>query len=241
MTPVFEMENVSVSYGHVEAVRNVSLTLMPGEIVSVIGPNGAGKTSLLSAAMGLLRAGGECRLDGVSLKHASVEDRVEQGLCLVPEKRELFGNMTVLDNLTLGAYSRRYTPAVLRDRLEAVYTRFPRLKERAAQRADTLSGGERQMLALGRALMTQPRVLLLDEPSLGLAPLIVAEILEIVQGLRAEGVSVVLVEQNALAALRSSDHGCVLETGELVATGRSRDLIEDPRVQAAYLGEVVEE
>jgi branched-chain amino acid transport system ATP-binding protein len=161
---------------------------------------------------------------------------VERGLCLVPERRELFGELSVLDNLVLGAYSRRLSRATLKDRLDAVYARFERLAERRAQRADTLSGGERQMLALGRALMSQPRLLMLDEPSLGLAPLIVQEILAIVRGLRADGVAILLVEQNARAALQSSDHGYVLETGEIALSGASASLAEDPRVQATYLG-----
>ncbi len=234
--PIFEIDNLFVNYGHVEAVRGISLSLMPGQIISVIGPNGAGKTSLLSAAMGLLPSTGGLRLDGMSLAGIGVEERVERGLCLVPEKRELFGDMPVLDNLTLGAYSRRYSAAQFKQNLDRVYSLFPRLAERRAQRAHTLSGGERQMLALGRALMAQPRVLLLDEPSLGLAPLIVAEILAIVRSLRESGVSIVLVEQNALAALQSSDYGYVLEIGEVALAGNSSELAQDARVQAAYLG-----
>jgi branched-chain amino acid transport system ATP-binding protein len=234
--PIFEIDNLFVNYGHVEAVRGVSLCLMPGQIVSVIGPNGAGKTSLLSAAMGLLPSKGGLRLDGESLDGVGVEERVERGLCLVPEKRELFGDMSVIDNLTLGAYSKRDSAARFKAKLDKVYARFPRLAERRSQRAHTLSGGERQMLALGRALMSEPRVLLLDEPSLGLAPLIVAEILAIVRGLRDEGVSIVLVEQNALAALKSSDYGLVLETGEVALSGNSAELAQDARVHATYLG-----
>ena len=154
----------------------------------------------------------------------------------MPEKRELFGELTVVDNLRLGAYAQRLSSAKLGSRLDGVYARFPRLLERRGQRADTLSGGERQMLALGRALMSAPRLLMLDEPSLGLAPLIVREILSIVRQLRKDGVSILLVEQNALAALDASDHGYVLETGEIALKGPSRDLISDPRVQATYLG-----
>ena len=234
--PIFEIDNLFVNYGHVEAVRGISLRLLPGQIISVIGPNGAGKTSLLSAAMGLLPSYGDLRLDGESLAGIGVEERVERGLCLVPEKRELFGDMSVIDNLTLGAYSKRYSAEQFKDKLDQVYGRFPRLAERRNQRSHTLSGGERQMLALGRALMAEPRVLLLDEPSLGLAPLIVAEILAIVRGLRDEGVAIVLVEQNALAALKSSDYGLVLETGEVALSGNSDELAQDVRVQATYLG-----
>jgi len=233
---MLEIGDLHVSYGQVDAVRGVSLTLRTGQIVSVIGPNGAGKTTLLAAAMGLLPSKGTLRFEGEDLHSMDVEARVERGLCLVPEKRELFGELSVLDNLMLGAYTKRLSGAALRSQLDAVYTRFPRLGERRAQRADTLSGGERQMLALGRALMSSPRLLMLDEPSLGLAPLVVQEIFAIVRGLREEGVAILLVEQNARAALQSSDHGYVLETGEMVLSGESQQLASDPRVQATYLG-----
>ena len=240
-TPMLEIGDLHVSYGQVDAVRGVSLALMPGQIVSVIGPNGAGKTTLLGAAMGLLPSKGTLRFEGEDLHEMDVEARVERGLCLVPEKRELFGELSVLDNLMLGAYARRLRSAELKRRLDAVYARFPRLAERRTQRADTLSGGERQMLALGRALMSQPRLLMLDEPSLGLAPLIVEEILRIVRGLRDDGVSILLVEQNARAALQSSDHGYVIETGEIALSGASDVLAGDPRVQATYLGGATDE
>ena len=236
MSAMLEIDDLHVSYGQVDAVRGVSLALLPGQIISVIGPNGAGKTTLLGAAMGLLPSRGGLRFEGEDLSGLDVESRVERGLCLVPEKRELFGELTVLDNLMLGAYAKRLSGATLRSRLDAVYARFQRLAERRTQRADTLSGGERQMLALGRALMSAPRLLMLDEPSLGLAPLIVQEILAIVRGLRDEGVSILLVEQNARAALESSDHGYVLETGEIALSGLSSALACDPRVQATYLG-----
>jgi branched-chain amino acid transport system ATP-binding protein len=240
-TAMLEIGDLHVSYGQCDAVRGVSLSLMPGQIVSVIGPNGAGKTTLLGAAMGLLPSKGVLRFEGEDLAGIVVAARVERGLCLVPEKRELFGELSVLDNLMLGAYAKRENAASLRRRLGAVCERFPRLGERRAQRADTLSGGERQMLALGRALMSQPRLLMLDEPSLGLAPLIVQEILAIVRGLRDEGVSILLVEQNARAALESSDHGYVLETGEIALSGASSVLAGDPKVQATYLGGATDE
>jgi len=236
MTTMLEIDDLHVSYGQVDAVRGVSLSLMPGQIVSVIGPNGAGKTTLLGAAMGLLPSRGTLRFEGEDLHGIDVEARVERGLCLVPEKRELFGELAVLDNLVLGAYTKRLSRATLRSRLDGVYARFPRLAERRAQRADTLSGGERQMLALGRALMSAPRLLMLDEPSLGLAPLIVQEILSIVRSLGQEGVAILLVEQNARAALETSAHGYVLETGEIALSGASSALAGDPRVQATYLG-----
>lgn len=236
MTAMLEIADLHVSYGQVDAVRGVSLNLEPGEIISVIGPNGAGKTTLLAAAMGLLPSKGTLRFEGEDLHGLDVEARVERGLCLVPEKRELFGELSVLDNLQLGAFSKRLRSDALKRRLQSVYDRFPRLAERRAQRADTLSGGERQMLAVGRALMSAPRLLMLDEPSLGLAPLIVRDILTIVRKLREDGVSILLVEQNARAALESSDHGYVLETGEIALSGVSADLASDPRVQATYLG-----
>ncbi|VTU18784.1 MULTISPECIES: ABC transporter ATP-binding protein [unclassified Variovorax] len=236
MTAMLEIGDLHVSYGQVDAVRGVSLSLAKGQIISVIGPNGAGKTTLLAAAMGLLPSKGVLRFEGEDLHALDVESRVERGLCLVPEKRELFGELTVLDNLQLGAYTKRLRSDALKQRLQSVYDRFPRLAERRTQRANTLSGGERQMLAVGRALMSAPRLLMLDEPSLGLAPLIVRDILTIVRKLRDDGVSILLVEQNARAALESSDEGYVLETGEIALSGKSQELASDPRVQATYLG-----
>ncbi|HWX71314.1 MAG TPA: ABC transporter ATP-binding protein [Xanthobacteraceae bacterium] len=234
MTPLFEIENLHVAYGKVEAVRGVSLVMQPGQIVAVIGPNGAGKTTLLAAAAGLLRWRGRVMYDGLDLARLDVEERVERGLCLVPERRELFGDMAVADNLLLGAYSRRGNAAD--QSLRQVYDRFPRLAERRRQKAQTLSGGERQMLALGRALMAKPRLLLLDEPSLGLAPMMVREILRMVASLREIGVSILLVEQNARAALETADYGYVLETGEITHQGPPAVLANDARVVATYLG-----
>jgi branched-chain amino acid transport system ATP-binding protein len=234
MTPLFEIENLHVAYGKVEAVRGVSLVMQPGQIVAVIGPNGAGKTTLLAAVAGLLRWRGRVMYDGLDLARLDVEERVERGLCLVPERRELFGDMAVADNLLLGAYSRRGNGAD--QSLREVYDRFPRLAERRRQKAQTLSGGERQMLALGRALMAKPRLLLLDEPSLGLAPMMVREILRIVTSLREIGVSILLVEQNARAALETADYGYVLETGEITHQGPPAVLANDARVVATYLG-----
>jgi branched-chain amino acid transport system ATP-binding protein len=217
-------------------VTGVSLEMQAGHIVTVIGPNGAGKTTLLAALMGLLPSKGESWYEAQDLRILSTEERVRRGICLVPERRELFTEMTVADNLVLGAYTRwRDREAVQRD-LQEVYERFPRLSERRGQLAGTLSGGERQMLALGRALMAKPRLLLLDEPSLGLAPLIVREIFRIVTGLRELGVSILLVEQNARAALETADYGYVLETGSIVHSGPAVSLMHDPRVIASYLG-----
>jgi len=234
VTPLLAIENLHVAYGKVEAVRGVSLFMQPGQIVAVIGPNGAGKTTLLAATAGLLRWRGRVTYDGLDLARLDVEERVERGLCLVPERRELFGEMAVVDNLVLGAYSRRRNGAD--QSLREVYDRFPRLAERRRQKAQTLSGGERQMLALGRALMARPRLLLLDEPSLGLAPMMVREILRIVASLRESGVSILLVEQNARAALETADYGYVLETGEITHQGPPTALASDARVVATYLG-----
>ncbi len=234
--PMLEVGDLHVAYGQVEALRGVSLSLRPGQIVSVIGPNGAGKTTMLAAIMGLLPCRGILRFEGEDLQPLDVEARVERGMCLVPEKRELFGELTVLDNLQLGAFARRLRREGLRRQLDSVFDRFPRLAERRGQRADTLSGGERQMLAVGRALMSSPRLLMLDEPSLGLAPLIVRDVLAMVRTLRDDGVSILLVEQNARAALETSDFGYVLETGEVALSGASAELAGDPRVQATYLG-----
>lgn len=235
--PLLEIDGLSVSYGKVEALHGFSLRLSQGQVVTVIGPNGAGKTTLLAATAGLLPSRGTLRLDGEPIDRLTVEERAQRGLCLVPEKRELFTTMTVEDNLLLGTY-----PRVLRrdrhpsDGIEQVYALFPRLKERRRQEAGTLSGGERQMLALGRALVGKPRVLMLDEPSLGLAPLIVREIFNVIGRLRAMGVATLLVEQNARAALQASDYGYVLETGELRMQGAAQALADDPRIVETYLG-----
>ncbi len=234
---LIQIRDLSVAYGKVEAVHGVSLQLMPGQIATVIGPNGAGKTTLLAAIMGQLPSSGGLEFAGKDMRALDVESRVAAGMSLVPEKRELFAAMTVEDNLLMGAYTRvTQGHSDYREGLGEVYQRFPRLKERRTQMAGTLSGGERAMLVLGRALMAKPRVLMLDEPSLGLAPLIVKEILHIVADLRSTGVSVLLVEQNARAALQVSDYGYVLETGRVAIQGPSAELAQDPAVMATYLG-----
>ena len=235
MSALLQVRRVSVSYGKVEAVHGISLDVREGNIVTVIGPNGAGKTTFLSAVIGLLPSRGDIDYNGVSLSTLTVEERVAAGLVLVPERRELFASMTVAENLELGAFTRRRS----RDAMAAltdVYRRFPRLSERKAQLAATLSGGERQMLALGRALMARPKLLMLDEPSLGLAPLIVREIFSIIAGLKSAGVAILLVEQNARAALQVADYGYVLETGEVALEGPAADLASNPRVVDTYLG-----
>jgi len=236
---MLDVRDLHVSYGKIEAVTGVSLEIKQGQIVTVIGPNGAGKTTLLAALMGLLPSRGGIAYENADIGPLSTEERVRRGISLVPERRELFTEMTVEDNLILGAYTRWRTGTTPGD-LAEVYARFPRLAERRKQLAGTLSGGERQMLALGRALMGKPRLLMLDEPSLGLAPLIVREIFRIVNELRGLGVSILLVEQNARAALETADHGYVLETGSIVLSGKAADLIHDPRVIASYLGGKVE-
>lgn len=242
MSPaILSVKNLSIRYGKVEAVHRVSLDVRVGQIVTVIGPNGAGKSTLLGGIMGALplysSTSGEIRYDGDGVERRAVEERVAAGMSLVPEKRELFTTMSVEDNLLLGGF-RRYL-AGAKDfalELDRVYAIFPRLRERRRQAAGTLSGGERQMLALGRALMARPRLLLLDEPSLGLAPLVVQEIFRVIVRLRADGIAILLVEQNARAALEVADYGYVLETGDMVLEGRTGDLAENPRVVESYLG-----
>ncbi len=236
---MLEVSDLHVAYGQVEAVRGVSLAVSKGQIAAVIGPNGAGKTTLLGAVMGLLPSRGAIRFAGERIDGRDTEAMVRMGMSLVPEKRELFAEMTVLENLELGGFSRRRSGesrASLMNTLDEVFALFPRLKERLTQLAGTLSGGERQMLALGRALMAKPKLLLLDEPSLGLAPLVTRDILATISRLRETGLSVLLIEQNARAALQTANYGYVLETGELSLEGRADELLHDERVIATYLG-----
>ncbi len=234
---LLELNEFCVSYGAVEAVHGVDLRVGEGEIVTVIGPNGAGKTTLLSAAMGLLPSSGMLTLAGERIERPGVEAMVARGVALVPEKRELFGEMSVEDNLLLGGFSRwRKGLRDQKSRMDEVFAIFPRLLERRAQMAATLSGGERQMLAIGRALMARPRLLMLDEPSLGLAPLIVREVLNVVSSLRRHGVSVLLVEQNARAALQVADQAYVLEMGTVALSGAAGSLLHDRRIIDTYLG-----
>ena len=237
MTQLMGLEKLRVSYGQVPALHDVTLHLDEGEIVTVIGPNGAGKTTLLCAAMGLLPATGVISIAGETITRPSVEAMVARGVALVPERRELFGEMSVGDNLLLGGFYRwRKGKRDQKARMEEVFAIFPRLREREAQMASTLSGGERQMLAIGRALMARPKLLMLDEPSLGLAPLIVREVLKVVSSLRSHGISVLLVEQNARAALQVADRAYVLEMGAVALTGVARDLLHDRRIIDTYLG-----
>lgn len=234
---LLQLQGICVSYGPVEAVHEVNLDVKEGEIVTVIGPNGAGKTTLLSAAMGLLPSKGSISWEGQRIARPSVETMVAHGIGLVPEKRELFGEMTIEDNLLLGGFSRwRRGQRDQAQRMQEVFDIFPRLGERRLQIASTLSGGERQMLAIGRALMARPRLLMLDEPSLGLAPLITREVLQVVASLRRHGVSVLLVEQNARAALQVADRAYVLEMGAVALSGDAQDLLNDRRIIDTYLG-----
>jgi branched-chain amino acid transport system ATP-binding protein len=230
---LLEVDDIHVSYGRAEVVHGISLSMAPGSIVTVIGANGAGKTTLLNAIMGVVPSRGAIRYNGAPVPD-SIEGRVAAGLCLVPERRELFGTMTVEDNIELGGFLR--SRAERAETGDDVYARFPRLHERRKQLAGTLSGGERQMLALARALMSRPRLLLLDEPSLGLAPLIVADILRIVAELRQTGVSILLVEQNARAALEIADQAYLVELGEVRRAGPAAELAVDPALMASYLG-----
>lgn len=242
---MLEVKDLSVRYGQAVAVEGVDLSLAPGRILTVIGPNGAGKSSLLNALMNALPptgfAEGSVRFGGHELRDASLEERAALGICLVPEKRELFAEMTVLDNLRLGAYrDRRLGRRVIATRMDGVFATFPRLQERRQQLAGTLSGGERQMLAIGRALMSEPKLLMLDEPSLGLAPLIVRDTFRIIRQLCGADVSILLVEQNARAALAIADQACVMEMGSVVFSGTAHEASADGKVIDAYLGRQTE-
>jgi len=232
--PLLQVVDAHIAYGKVEAVRGVSLDVSGGEIVTIIGANGAGKTTLLNALMGILPLKAGVTFAGQDLARLSIEDRVAAGLSLVPEHRELFAAMNVEDNLRLGAF--RIARSLAVQSLERVYALFPRLKERRSQLAGTLSGGEQQMLAMGRALMGAPKLLMLDEPSLGLAPIIVADIFRTITELRASGVAVLLVEQNAQGALQIADRAYVMELGEFVLQGTARDIAGNARVAESYLG-----
>ena len=234
---LLSVKDLHAGYGRAEVLTGLNFQLARGQVVTVIGPNGAGKSTTLNALMAVLPSRGQVVFDGVDLAEVTLEERVMLGMALVPEKRELFGTMPVEDNLILGGYrAMKQRVPNWRNEIERVYTLFPRLKERRLQLAGTLSGGERQMLAVGRALMSGPKLLMLDEPSLGLAPLIVREIFRIIVQLREQGVSILLIEQNARAALEVADHGYVLETGAFALDGPAAQLAGDPRVIETYLG-----
>jgi branched-chain amino acid transport system ATP-binding protein len=236
-TPLLDIRDLHAGYGKAEVLHGINLHADAGQVITVIGPNGAGKTTLLNTLMGLLPTRGQMFYRGEDISAFTLEERVMMGIALVPEKRELFGTMTVEDNLELGGFRQmRKGNRQWRSRMDDVYDLFPRLKERRLQEAGTLSGGERQMLAVGRSLMSSPDVLMLDEPSLGLAPLIVKEIFSIIETLRKTGVTIVLVEQNARAALAVADYGYVLEMGEVSLHGPAAELAQDSRVIDTYLG-----
>ncbi len=236
------LDNVHLSYGAIAAVQGVSLTVAEGEIVSIVGSNGAGKSTLLNGIAGLvpLRSG-KITFNGTPLETIPPHQRISHGIALSPEGRGVFPDQSVKDNLALGAYHRRLTPEAFEAELALQYARFPRLKERQDQMAATLSGGEQQMLAIARALMGRPRLLMLDEPSLGLAPLIIQEIFRTLKTLREEGVTIILVEQMASLALAAADRGYVLENGRITLSGTGKDLLHDPKVRAAYLGSAKQE
>jgi branched-chain amino acid transport system ATP-binding protein len=233
--PLLSVRDLRVAYGGIQAVKGVSFDVMPGELVCLIGSNGAGKTTTMKAVTRLLPCSGEVLYQGQSLSTQGPWNLVDQGLAMVPEGRGVFARMTVLENLQMGAYQRDDAHGIAAD-IERMYALFPRLKERRAQLAGTLSGGEQQMLAMGRALMSRPRMLLLDEPSMGLSPLMVDRIFEVIQQVAAEGVTLLLVEQNASRALKLAQRGYVMESGEITLSGPASELLDDPKVQAAYLG-----
>ncbi len=236
---MLKVEGLDVNYGSIRALTGASLVVAHGEIVVLVGANGAGKSTLLKAISGLIPSvSGSISIEGQDISSADPSTIVRAGIAHVPENRQIFGDMTVHENLLLGAYH-RYRAAgkkKIDEDMQWVYSLFPRLEERTSQLAETMSGGEQQMLAIGRGMMSKPKLMLFDEPSLGLAPLIAADVFETISRLRDEGLTVLLVEQNAMAALRLSDRGYVLETGEIVLEGSSEDLLKDPRVQEAYMG-----
>ena len=237
-TPILQLRDVKVAYGAIEAVKGIDLELAAGELVSLIGANGAGKTTTLNAIAGTLAiSAGELLYDGKRIEKLPAHKRLRQGLALVPEGRGIFTRLTVEENLRMGAYCRRDNEAIEAD-MERVFSMLPRVKERLQQVAGTLSGGEQQMVAIGRALLSRPRLLLLDEPSMGLAPLVVEKIFEVIRSVAAEGVTILLVEQNANLALEFSQRAYVMESGTITLTGSGADLLADPKVRAAYLGEV---
>jgi branched-chain amino acid transport system ATP-binding protein len=235
---MLKLDSVQVSYGAIQAVRDVSLEVPEGKVVTIIGANGAGKSTLLKSIVGLesVVGGGRVYLDGEDITSMPPHLRTGRGVALSPEGRGVFADQTVRDNLLLGAYSKKKDSAQTEKKIEGFFDLFPRLRERQAQFAGTLSGGEQQMLAIARALMSDPKLLLLDEPSLGLAPLIIKDIFSIIRRLRETGLTILLVEQMANQALAVADHAYVLETGRITHQGKAADLLNDPKVRAAYLG-----
>jgi branched-chain amino acid transport system ATP-binding protein len=234
---LLELRQLEVAYGGIRAVRGIDLVVGRGELVSLIGANGAGKSTTLRAICGLVPAsGGDILYDGRSITKTPSYLLVRQGLVMVPEGRGIFGQLTIEENLTMGAYARNDVAVIQREK-DHVFTLFPRLAERRRQSAGTLSGGEQQMLAMGRAMLSRPRLLLLDEPSMGLAPLLVERVFEVVRAIATEGVTILLIEQNASLALQTSQRAYVMESGQIILHGASADLLDDPKVRAAYLGD----
>ncbi|MEG1726623.1 MAG: ABC transporter ATP-binding protein [Acidaminococcaceae bacterium] len=233
---MLKVENLVVSYGGIEALKGISLTVPDGKIVTLIGANGAGKSTLLRSILGLVKpAAGAIIYNDNAIMGLNSQKVVEKGITLVPEGRRVFANLTVLENLQIGAYMRNDTLEIKKD-IQWIYELFPRLEERSWQMAGTLSGGEQQMLALGRALMCRPQMLMMDEPSLGLAPLIIKDIFRIIQEINAQGMTILLIEQNANMALKIADWAYVLETGNITMEGTGQELLENPDIKAAYLG-----
>lgn len=233
---MLKVDNLVVSYGGIEALKGISLEVPDGEIVTIIGANGAGKSTLLRSIIGLVKTkSGSIKYNEKELTGLNSQAIVAQGISLVPEGRRVFPNLSVLENLQIGAYMRKDSAGIQKD-IEGIYEKFPRLQERNWQMAGTLSGGEQQMLAVGRAMMSRPKLLLMDEPSLGLAPLIIKNIFTIIQQLNKEGITVLLIEQNANMALKVAHRAYVLETGNITMTGTGKELLENPQIAAAYLG-----
>ena len=234
--PVLKIENLHVYYGGIHALKGINLNVPENKIVTLVGANGAGKSTTLRAVSGLVPAAdGKIIFNGQDITNKKTVDIIKSGITLVPEGRRIFANLTVLENLNMGAYARKDKDEIEKD-IEKIYQIFPRLKERKWQAAGTLSGGEQQMLAIGRALMSRPQLIMMDEPSLGLAPLLVKEVFRIIQEIHSEGMTILLIEQNATAALQIADYGYVLETGNIVLEGPGKELAEDPKVKKAYLG-----
>jgi branched-chain amino acid transport system ATP-binding protein len=234
---LLEIKDLKVAYGKIQAVKGISLHINAGEIVTLVGANGAGKTTLLKTISGLLKpSAGVINFEGKDIQGINPHNRVLEGLCQAPEGRGIFPGMTVLENLEMGKYARKNWKSELKEDLDRIYTLFPRLKERQSQAGGTLSGGEQQMLSIGRALMSRPRLLLLDEPSMGLAPKFIQQIFNIIREIHTQGVSILLVEQNAAQALSCANRAYILETGNIVKEGAGKDLLNDDAIKKAYLG-----
>ena len=234
---LLEIKDLKVAYGKIQAVKGISLHINAGEIVTLVGANGAGKTTLLKTISGILKpSAGVINFEGKDIQSISPHNRVLEGLCQAPEGRGIFPGMTVLENLEMGKYARKNWKSELKEDLDRIYTLFPRLKERQSQAGGTLSGGEQQMLSIGRALMSRPRLLLLDEPSMGLAPKFIQQIFNIIREIQTQGVSILLVEQNAAQALSCANRAYILETGNIVKEGAGKDLLNDDAIKKAYLG-----